>query len=128
MGIIEALRMAVDALRAHKTRSSLTLLGMVIGVFAIIVSVTAVEVIDVYFKEKLQFLGSSTFSVTRTPMIQTGRTDRSVRNRPPITFEQLGNWRVFLKASGILKLPRPSDPILPSHFRASFLYPTTWMR
>ena len=89
MGIIEALRMAVDALRAHKMRSSLTLLGMVIGVFAIIVSVTAVEVIDVYFKEKLQFLGSSTFSVTRTPMIQTSTLDRSLRNRPPITFEQI---------------------------------------
>ncbi len=89
MGIIEALRMAVDALRAHKMRSSLTLLGMVIGVFAIIVSVTAVEVIDVYFKDKLQFLGASTFSVTRTPMIQTGNTDRSVRNRPAITFEQI---------------------------------------
>jgi len=62
---------------------------MVIGVFAIIVSVTAVKVIDVYFKEKLQFLGSSTFSVSRTPMIRTGNTDRSVRNRPSITFDQI---------------------------------------
>lgn len=81
--------MSLEALRGHKTRSSLTLLGMVIGVFAIIVSVTAVKVIDVYFKEKLQFLGSSTFSVSRTPMIRTGNTDRSVRNRPSITFDQI---------------------------------------
>lgn len=89
MGFLEAIRMSLEALRGHKMRSSLTLLGMVIGVFAIIVSVTAVQVIDVYFKEKLQFLGSSTFSISRTPMIQTGNTDRSVRNRPNITFDQV---------------------------------------
>ena len=89
MGLLEAARMSLDALRGHKVRSALTLLGMVIGVFAIIVSVTAVQVIDVYFKDRLQFLGSSTFSISRTPMIQTGNTDRSVRNRPNITFEQV---------------------------------------
>jgi putative ABC transport system permease protein len=89
MGIVEAARMSIQALRGHKVRSALTLLGMVIGVFAIIVSVTAVQVIDVYFKDRLQFLGSSTFSISRTPMIQTGRADRSVRNRPSITFEQV---------------------------------------
>jgi putative ABC transport system permease protein len=89
MGIFEAARMSLDALRGHKVRSALTLLGMVIGVFAIIVSVTAVQVIDVYFKDRLQFLGSSTFSISRTPVIQTGNTDRSVRNRPNITFEQV---------------------------------------
>ena len=89
MGILEAARMSIEALRGHKVRSSLTLLGMVIGVFAIIVSVTAVQVIDVYFKDRLQFLGSSTFSISRTPMIQTGNLDRSVRNRPNITFEQV---------------------------------------
>ncbi len=89
MAILEAFRMAIQALRAHKLRSSLTLLGMVIGVFAIIVSVTAVAVIDVYFKESLQFLGSSTFTISRTPVIQTGRLDKSIRNRPAISYEQL---------------------------------------
>ena len=44
MNILEAFRMALDALRANRLRSALTLLGMVIGVFAIIASVTAVEV------------------------------------------------------------------------------------
>ena len=97
MGVSEAIRMAIEALRGHKTRSSLTLLGMVIGVFAIIVSVTAVEVIDVYFKEKLQFLGSSTFSITRTPMIQTGNLDSSVRNRPNITYEQVKRFEDLMQ-------------------------------
>ncbi|MEQ9105587.1 MAG: ABC transporter permease [Rhodothermales bacterium] len=89
MAFLEAFRMAWESLRGHKMRSGLTLLGMVIGVFAIIVSVTAVEVIDVYFKERLQFLGSSTFSVTRTPPIQMGNTSAAVRNRPSITYDQV---------------------------------------
>ena len=89
MSILEAFRMAITSLHGHKTRSFLTLLGMVIGVFAIIVSVTAVKVIDVYFKDKLQFLGSSTFTVSRTPAIQMGPSDASMRNRPPITYEQV---------------------------------------
>jgi len=93
MAYLEAFRMAWEALRSHKMRSSLTLLGMVIGVFAIIVSVTAVKVIDVYFKEKLQFLGSSTFTISQRPPIQMGESDPSIRNRPSITFEQVGRLK-----------------------------------
>jgi putative ABC transport system permease protein len=89
MAFLEAFRMAFESIRSHKLRSSLTLLGMVIGVFAIIVSVTAVSVIDVYFKDRLQFLGSSTFMITRRPAIQMGELDKSQRNRPAVTYEQL---------------------------------------
>ncbi len=81
--------MAIAAIRGHKLRSSLTLTGMVIGVFAIIVSITAVKVIDVYFKESLSFLGASTFTITRFPSIQLGALDPSVRNRPRISYDQI---------------------------------------
>ena len=89
MGFGEAFRMALSALQANKTRSWLTLLGMVIGVFAIIVSVTAVKVIDVYFQESMQFLGSSTFTLTRYPSIRIDHGGRDSRNRPNLTFEQI---------------------------------------
>jgi putative ABC transport system permease protein len=67
----------------------LTLTGMVIGVFAIIVSITGVKVIDVYFKDTIQFLGASTFTITRTPSVNLGPMDPSLRNRPPISYEQI---------------------------------------
>jgi putative ABC transport system permease protein len=105
MAILEALRMALEAIRSHKLRSSLTLLGMVIGVFAIIVSVTAVAVIDVYFKESLQFLGSGTFTVTRMPTVQLGNMDRSMRNRPRITYEQME------RLDGMMQLPVSLSPM-----------------
>ncbi len=87
MGILEAFRSAWGALRTNKLRSALTLLGMVIGVFAIITSVTAVKVIDVYFEESLQFLGATTFTISKDPAIQTGSWED--RGRPNITYEQV---------------------------------------
>ncbi len=81
--------MAFESIRSNKLRSGLTLLGMVIGVFAIIVSVTAVKVIDVYFQDSMQFLGSSTFTISRSPAIQTGPLDASIRNRPALTYDQM---------------------------------------
>lgn len=89
MGFGEAFRMALDSLRANTTRSILTLLGMVIGVFAIIVSVTAVEVIDVYFKESMQFLGTSTYTIARYPPFMQQGGGRESRNRPSITYDQV---------------------------------------
>ena len=92
MAILEALRMALGTMRSNKTRTALTLLGIVIGVFAIIVSVTAVKVIDVYFRESLQFLGSSTFTISRYPSIQING-NRGSRNRPSITYDQVEQLR-----------------------------------
>ncbi len=89
MALLEAFRMALASIRGHKLRSGLTLAGMVVGVFAIIVSITAVKVIDVYFKDRIQFLGASTFTISRWPGIQFGELDPSVRNRPRITYEQI---------------------------------------
>ena len=76
--------MALGALRANKLRSALTLVGVVIGVFAVIASVTAVDVIDLYFNESLRFYGSSTISVER---YQRGQDDE--RYHPPITYAQV---------------------------------------
>ena len=90
--------MAISSLRANTTRSILTLLGMVIGVFAIIVSVTAVEVIDVYFKESMQFLGTSTYTVARYPAFRQQGGGRETRNRPSITFEQVERLRKSMRS------------------------------
>jgi|GEM_PF-5855569 len=91
MTFLETIRSALSSLRSNAMRTVLTLLGMIIGVFAIIVAVTAVQVIDVYFKESLQILGSSTFSVSKTPVVNIGggSGDRSMRNRPDITYQQI---------------------------------------
>ena len=80
---LEILIQAVQAILANKLRSSLTLLALVIGVFSVLVSTTAVAVLDNYFKETLSIMGSDVITVSRYPAIQIGG-DTSKRNRKEI--------------------------------------------
>ena len=87
MELRDIIASAWNSLRANKMRTMLTLLGMVIGVFAIIVSITAVKVIDVYFEEKMSFLGTSTFTISRYENFTVGERDFQYRSR--ITMDQI---------------------------------------
>jgi putative ABC transport system permease protein len=89
MNLTESLRMAWETFRGNKLRSLLTLLGMVIGVFSVIAAVTAVSVIDVYFQDAFSGLGANTFYIQKTPAIQMGWEDPSIRNRPNLTYADL---------------------------------------
>ena len=90
MNLTESLRMAWETLRDNKLRSLLTLLGMVIGVFSVIAAVTAVEVIDVYFKEAFRGMGANAFYIVKYGGgFETGPTDPSLRNRPNLTYADL---------------------------------------
>ena len=84
---LEILAQAIKALFTNKLRSSLTLLALVIGVFSVLVSTTAVAVLDNYFKETLSIMGSDVITVSRYPQIQIGG-DTSKRNRKRLTFDQ----------------------------------------
>jgi putative ABC transport system permease protein len=62
---IETLKLALSAIWAHKLRSALTLLGMIIGVTAVVVVVSVIQGFNAYFDEKIAGIGSSSFSVRR---------------------------------------------------------------
>ena len=90
MNFIEVLRQAFDSIRANKLRSSLTLLAISVGVFAIISANTAVLVLDNYFKDTLSLMGGDVVTVTKFPAIQMGPTDWDrYRNRQDITIAQM---------------------------------------
>jgi putative ABC transport system permease protein len=61
MKILEAFRIALQSLWANKLRSLLTLLGMMIGVAAVIAVVTFVNGINGYVAEKIFNLGADVF-------------------------------------------------------------------
>jgi putative ABC transport system permease protein len=63
MNTIEAVRIALQSLWANKLRSVLTLLGVVMGVAAVIAVVTFVNGINGYFAEKVFNLGADVFIV-----------------------------------------------------------------
>src|SRR5438094_690824 len=70
MNFLEAIRIALQSLWANKLRSALTLLGVVIGVAAVIAVVTFVNGINGYVAEKIFNLGADVFIISKiSPVI-----------------------------------------------------------
>ncbi|MEQ1860379.1 MAG: ABC transporter permease [Chthoniobacteraceae bacterium] len=63
----ESVRMALEALTAHKLRSALTLLGVLVGVFSIILVMTAMRAMKNKIEGELGQLGGQTFIIQRMP-------------------------------------------------------------
>jgi putative ABC transport system permease protein len=61
----ETLKLAIAAIWAHKLRSALTLLGMIIGVTAFVVVVSLISGFNKYIDEKIAGIGSKSFTVQR---------------------------------------------------------------
>lgn len=89
MQLIEVFKQALGSLAANKLRSFLTLLAIVVGVFAIISASTAVLVLDTYFKETLTLMGGNVISVSKYPGVHMGGDFQKYRNRDNITFETM---------------------------------------
>jgi len=62
---IETLKLAVAAIWAHKLRSALTLLGMIVGVTAFVVVVSLIAGFNRYVDEKIAGIGAKSFTVQR---------------------------------------------------------------
>jgi len=71
MQILESIRIALRSLWANKLRSVLTLLGVVIGVAAVIAVVTFVSGINDYVAKKIFNLGADVFIVSKMSTVET---------------------------------------------------------
>ena len=71
----ESFHMAFHALKAHKLRSGLTVLGVLVGVFSIIVVMTSMRVLQQNIESELTQFGSHTFAVQKWPGIFFGGSD-----------------------------------------------------
>jgi len=89
LGILrEIVGMAFDSLRAHKLRSFLTLLGIVIGVMTVIGMVSVIQGLSRSFLSELESIGSDIIIVEKfEPGIETGHLSESERQRKDLTFE-----------------------------------------
>jgi putative ABC transport system permease protein len=86
----ESLVMALSAIRSNKLRSTLTLLGIVVGVFSIISVMTAMGVLRNSIEEGITQLGANTFQIQKFfGGFNSGPgAARRFRNRKDITYEQ----------------------------------------
>jgi len=88
MSTLEAMRIALQSLWANKLRSILTLLGVVIGVAAVIAVVTFVNGINGYVAEKIFNLGADVFIISKMSPVVTS-VDQYVegQKRKDLTLE-----------------------------------------
>lgn len=73
--IWEAFLVATSSLRANKLRTLLTLMGIVVGVTAVIAVVTIIKGLDQTVAQTFSSQGSTVFTISKNPQIITSRED-----------------------------------------------------
>ena len=84
----EPVLVALETLRAHKMRSFLMLLGMVLSVSTLIMVVALISGVNLYVSDRVANLGSNVFLVLRFPIIPDA-TDlvKATRRNKPMTWD-----------------------------------------
>ncbi len=90
MNIKEAFISALNSIHANKLRASLTLLGIIIGVFSIIGVMTLLDALQKGIDSGLSQLGTSTFQVQKWPatFVSGPGKWRKYEKRKPITIDE----------------------------------------
>ncbi|MCX6829014.1 MAG: ABC transporter permease [candidate division Zixibacteria bacterium] len=91
MIVWEIFKMAVGALRVNKLRTSLTLLGIIIGVSSVITIISALEGLSQSIRAELNQLGPTTFIVTRFGLIMGHDAFMEALKRKPMKYEYLSD-------------------------------------
>ena len=96
----ENIKLAFDTLRAHKLRSFLTVLGVVIGVGVIIIVASLLVGFDRSVQEQIMSYGADTAFVSKFGSgIHFGRLTREERMRKPLTAED--GWAIQEQCSAV---------------------------
>jgi putative ABC transport system permease protein len=84
----EPIFVALETLRAHKLRSFLMLLGIVLSVSTLIMVVGLISGVNLYVATRVANLGSNVFLVLRFPIIpDTNEFVKATRRNKPLTWE-----------------------------------------
>ena len=84
----EPISVALETLRAHKLRSFLMLLGIVLSVSTLIMVVSLISGVNLYVANRIANLGSNVFLVLRFPIItDTEELVKAMRRNKPITWD-----------------------------------------
>ncbi len=90
--IFESFGLAFRSLKANKLRTLLSLLGITIGIFAIISVFTVIDSLERFIKDSLNSLGSDMVYVQQMPWgLEEGETEYPMwkyQKRPPATVEE----------------------------------------
>ena len=93
MNVIEGVGIALDAMRANKTRALLTIFGVAIGVFVVVAMSSVVRGVNESFRRDLEAAGPTSFFIYRRPIGVFNACDGSDetcpdRRNPPLTLDE----------------------------------------
>jgi putative ABC transport system permease protein len=106
----EAFRVATGSLRANLLRTALTLMGIIVGVTAVIAVVTIIKGLDQTVAQTFSSQGSTVFTISKNPQIIKSREEFIKSNRrKDVTHEDaeaIGRlctacWRVGIAANAV---------------------------
>jgi putative ABC transport system permease protein len=86
MNFKEIWRSARTSIMQNKLRSFLTLLGVVIGIFAIIGVMTAINVLQQSIEDNMNGIGAGTFQIKKFPNINMGNNRWKYQNRKNLDY------------------------------------------
>ena len=91
--LVEGVLIAVDSLRANRVRAALTILGIAIGVFVVVVMSAAIQGINKSVAQEFEKAGPTTFFVNRFPISLEGCSDADDdtckwRSNPPLRLTE----------------------------------------
>src|SRR3954464_4813038 len=93
----EILRLAFSSLSANKLRSSLTVLGIAVGVFSVIGVMTLIDGMRSSVESGLNVLGANSFQVNKWPAISFSSADwQRYRNRRDITYPVAARFKELM--------------------------------
>jgi putative ABC transport system permease protein len=112
MKFTEILRMALGSLGVNKLRSSLTMLGITIGVFSVIGVMTAVSALRQSIETGISFLGSNIIQIAKRPIgvSEEGSGRRRFDLRRDITLAQALRFKEPKPRISTAR-PRPTSPL-----------------
>ncbi|MGB6597126.1 MAG: ABC transporter permease [Candidatus Acidiferrum sp.] len=86
--MVETLKLSLDALRAHKLRSFLTLLGVILAVTTLVAVMSVVAGLNFYVADKIANLGANVYVLDRFGIITSDDAWNKAQKRPLITMEE----------------------------------------
>jgi putative ABC transport system permease protein len=93
----ETLKLALDALRAHKLRSFLTLLGVILAVTTLVFVMSVIAGLNLYVAERVADMGANVFIVDRFGIITSRDEFIKAQKRPMVTLDDYARLREGMK-------------------------------
>jgi putative ABC transport system permease protein len=104
MNVSEILKLALGSLSANKLRSSLTMLGIAVGVFSVIGVMTVISGLRGQIETGLNVLGANSFQFSKYPAINFSDPRQRFANRRDITFDQASRFKEAMAESAQISL------------------------